>query len=588
MRIWRLLDRSQRRRLVALQMLSVLMALSTVGGIAAVVPFFAVLADPNSIESNAVLRALYQHLHFASQGSFVIALGGAFIAIVLLANAVNLFGTLAINRFALQLGDTFFVRLFEQYLRRDFEFHLRNNSAALASKLLHESGRVSTGILRQGLLLVANIVTVIFVLASILLLNPLIAVGATIVLGAGYAAVYAITQSLLLRGGRAQSRYQTQRTQLVSESLGAIREVIILDVRDVFVRRFAAYCRSFSRVESGTLAIATAPKNVLECAIVLCLVGGALYLRSVSNGVGPWLGQLSFIGLAAYRMLPALQQAFTAIVSIRSNQVVFETLADELERTPDDGATPALDCPWRGGPQQEIRMRDVSFRYAANRAPALSGFSLRIPAGSAVGFVGANGSGKTTLVDVLAGLLVPTSGQVEIDGVALDRTNRSAWRSAIAYVPQNVFLLDATVAENIALGMAPDRIDRERLHSAVRLGRLADCIASLPNGYDEVLGERGCKLSGGQRQLLGIARALYRDASVLILDEATSALDTSAEDEIVATLNALREGRTLLMISHRLSALRHCDIIHEVRNGRISRSGAYADFQPALETRTIA
>src|SRR6185437_8177291 len=247
---------------------------------------------------------------------FVIALGGAFIGLVLLASAINLFGTLAINRFALQLGDTFFVRLFEQYLRRDFEFHLRSNSAALASKLLHESGRVSTGILRQGLLLVANIVTVVFVMASILLLNPLAAIGATVILGAGYGAVYAITHSLLLRGGRAQTRYQTQRTQLVSESLGAIREVIILDVRDVFVRRFAAYCHSFSRVESGTLAIATAPKNILECAIVLCLVGSALYLRSVSHGVGPWLGQLSFIGLAAYRLLPALQQAFTAIVSI--------------------------------------------------------------------------------------------------------------------------------------------------------------------------------------------------------------------------------------------------------------------------------
>lgn len=588
-RIWRLLDRSQRRRLVALQMLSVLMALSTVGGIAAIVPFFAVLADPRSIESNAVLRALYRHLHFASQGSFVLALGGAFIGLVLLANAVNLFGTLAINRFALQLGDSFFVRLFEQYLRRDFEFHLRSNSAALASRLLHESGRVSTGILRQGLLLVANLVTVVFVLASILVLNPRIAVGATIVLGAGYAAVYMITQSLLLRGGRAQSRYQRQRTQLVSESLGAIREVIILDVRAVFVRRFAACCRSFSRVESGTVAVATAPRNVLECAIVLCLVGGALYLRSMSRGVGPWLGQLGFIGLAAYRLLPALQQAFTAIVSIRSNQAVFETLADELERIPDNAAAPPLaDRPWRNGPQQEIRMRDVSFRYAANRPAALSCFSLRIPAGSAVGFVGANGSGKTTLVDVLAGLLAPTSGHVEVDGVALDRTSRSAWQSSIAYVPQNVFLLDATVAENIALGIASERIDRERLHSAVRLARLTDCVASLPSGYDEVLGERGCKLSGGQRQLLGIARALYRDASVLILDEATSALDNAAEDEIVATLDALRPGRTLLMISHRLSALRHCDIIHEVANGRIGRSGHYADFQRATETRTIA
>ena len=189
---------------------------------------------------------------------------------------------------------------------------------------------------------------------------------------------------------------------------------------------------------------------------------------------------------------------------------------------------------------------------------------------------------------MLAGLLSPTSGHVEIDGIVLDRVSRSAWQSAIAYVPQHVFLLDATVAENVALGVPPDRIDRERLQSAVKLAHLTECIASLPNGYEEVLGERGCSLSGGQRQLLGIARALYRDASVLILDEATSALDHAAEDEIVATLDALRPGRTVLMISHRLSALRHCDIVHEVRNGRIGRSGTCTDFEPTRETPIVA
>jgi ABC-type multidrug transport system fused ATPase/permease subunit len=581
--VWRLLDHTQRRKLIALQLLSVLMALSAVGGIAAIVPFFAVLADPNSIQSNVLLHALYQHLGFASAGSFVSASGAAFIVLILFANAANLFGTLAINRFALRISDQFFIRLFEQYLRHDFGFHLRSNSAALASTLLHESGRVSIGVLRQGLVLVTNVVTIVFIMVSILILNPLIALGATLGLSVVYAAVYAITRSLLLQNGRSQSRYQAKRTQLVSESLGAIREVIILDAREFFVQRFTDYCRSFSRIELTTLAISSSPRNILECALVFCLVGVGSYLRSRSDSVGPWLEQLGFFGLAAYRLMPALQQTFVAVVSIRTHHVAFENLAAELEKIPrDDNVTHAQSAPeWRGRPRREIRVQDVSFRYAANRPAAISSVSLCLPAGSAVGFVGANGSGKTTLVDVLAGLLIPTSGHVEIDGVTLDRASRGAWQSTIAYVPQNVFVLDATLAENIALGVLPEQIDRERLDLVIELARLTEVLASLPDGYSELLGDRGCRLSGGQRQRLGIARALYRDASVLILDEATSALDNTAEEEIVGMLNALRPSRTLLLIAHRFSALRHCDTIHEFRHGRIVRSGTYADLQSA-------
>jgi ABC-type bacteriocin/lantibiotic exporter with double-glycine peptidase domain len=201
--------------------------------------------------------------------------------------------------------------------------------------------------------------------------------------------------------------------------------------------------------------------------------------------------------------------------------------------------------------------------------------------------MGANGSGKTTLVDMLAGLLTPQSGRVEVDGIVLDPTTRGAWQATIAYVPQQVFLFDATIAENIALGVLPAQIDRERLEMAVRMARLADCVASFPNGLDDTLGERGCRLSGGQRQRLGIARALYRDASVLILDEATSSLDNAAEDEIVDMLEGLRPSRTLILIAHRPSALRHCEVIHELKEGRIVRSSSYREFQPSMRARTV-
>ena len=218
------------------------------------------------------------------------------------------------------------------------------------------------------------------------------------------------------------------------------------------------------------------------------------------------------------------------------------------------------------------------FRYQSDRPPAADGLSLRIPARAAVGFVGPNGSGKTTLIDIVAGLLVPDRGHVEIDGVCLNESNRRDWMARIAYVPQTIYLLDASIAQNVALGVPAAAIDRERLLAAANLAQLDDFVASLPDGYEHQLGERGIRLSGGQRQRIGLARALYGDASVLILDEATNSLDGLTEQELIATLLRLRGRYTILLIAHRLSTLRACDVIFEMDRGRITASGTYAEL----------
>jgi len=226
-------------------------------------------------------------------------------------------------------------------------------------------------------------------------------------------------------------------------------------------------------------------------------------------------------------------------------------------------------------PQQEIRLEEVSFRYAPDQPWALRGVSLRVPARAAVGFVGVNGSGKTTLVDVIVGLLVPSEGRVEVDGSALDEANRAAWQSRIVYVPQNMFLLDSSIAQNIAFGIPAADINRHRLLEAVRLAQLDEFIKTLPAGYDHRVGERGIQLSGGQRQRIGIARALYREATVLVFDEATNALDGLTEQELMATLGRLRGRYTTILIAHRMTAVRSCDIIFELENGKITGSGTY-------------
>src|SRR5208282_2034843 len=269
---------------------------------------------------------------------------------------------------------------------------------------------------------------------------------------------------------------------------------------------------------------------------------------------GPWLGELTFIAFAAYRLLPILQQVFTASVRIRADRAALTLIAPDLRR-PQVARQRAFhrdslaaDSWWSERPREEIRIKEVSFQYATRRSPALDKIDLGIPARATVGLVGANGSGKTTLMDLIAGLLVPMEGELRIDGVALDDANRAAWQSRIAYVPPEIFLLDSSIAQNIAFGIPPEAIDRPRMIQAARLAQLEGFITALPERYDHRVGERGVKLSGGQRQRIGIARAMYKEAPVLLLDEAMSALDCMTEAELMMALAELRGRCTIILI----------------------------------------
>jgi ATP-binding cassette, subfamily B, bacterial PglK len=584
--VWRLLDRRQKRQLAAMQLLSMLMALSTVGGMAAVLPFFTMLAEPHALLVHPALRWCYQVLHFTDETRFVVGLGVLFAAGIVMSNVINLLGSLAMDRFAFRLGDALQVGLFEEYLHRDYAFHAKTHSATLTANVLYETGRVASGILRHGLILLTSVVSVLFIVGSIVLLDPLVAIIAISGLGASYALMYAAMSGQLRRNGERESREFEHRTRLVGESFGAIKELILLHAQTLFVKRVARCCKAISSTIVGNLAIGHIPRHLIECATACVLVGVALHSRAGGESAGAWLAKLSFIGLAVYRLLPALQQVFLAVIRIRAESPAFERIEADLRlwraRMPENARLRAGSS-WHGRPRHAIQLSNVCYRHSLDGPAALTNLSLRIRAGTMVGFVGSNGCGKTTLADVISGLLVPQSGSIEIDGIALDSGNRGDWQTTIAYVPQQVFLCDVTLAENIALGAARETIDLARIGEVVRWARLEECVAALPAGVEATLGEAGARLSGGQRQRLGIARALYRSASVLIMDESTSALDPDAERDITDDIAELKRSHTILLIAHRWSALRHCDIIHELSNGRIVRSGTYEDMHPLEE-----
>jgi ATP-binding cassette, subfamily B, bacterial PglK len=577
--IWKLLDRREQLQWLALQVVAIGMALATLISVAAAAPFFSAIASPSLIHQSGLLITLRELLQVSNERSFLLALAILFVTTVVLANAINLFGSLAMNRYAYRLGNRFSGALLREYMHRGLAFNAASDTATLFNNVVWEVNRGTTGVVQAVFVLGANLATATLIIVSLAVLHPQLAMGVLVVVGSSYAAVYTLVRQRVIRNAQREIHDTASRTRIASASFAAIKEITLSGSVEFFIRQFEESCRSIAHVAVKTQSIGQAPRWILECIALGALSAVALALLAGSAGPSR-LGQLAFMAFATYRLLPALQLIFQAVVKIRADQVAFTRIAADLRwavSRKHEQTTPPADSAWCGRPREEVMLHGVSFRYLPCRTAAIRNVTLRIPAHKTVGLIGKSGSGKTTLAHLIAGLLTPSAGSIAIDGIELDDASLAGWRTAIGYVPQDVCLLDASIAENIAFGIPAANIDHRRLRHAAQRANLHHFIASLPRGYDEPLGEHGVRMSGGERQRIGIARALYRDASLLILDEATSALDAETEAGIFATLRSLRRECTIVLITHRTSALHLCDLIFEVDGGVLKQQAAPRD-----------
>ena len=457
---------------------------------------------------------------------------------------------------------------YDKYIQRnssEYIFAMQSLTSTFSGRVLLPGLKaISDGIVCCGIL-------ILLAFASGVILAYLAAVLAVSVL------VYdRFSKKMLIAYGERKNTSATKMLSRLNEGIQGLKEIRILNAESYFYRGLVENAKIFSENDSRTQAIIIAPRYLIELLIVGFLIGLVSVTASSEEELQKLIPVLTIYSFAALRLMPSTNSVLTNVLALRANRnavaLLYKDMKD-IEEVSHITSQPA-DIDKDNDPFLKLELRDLTYTYPTAKRPALQNISLVIKAGQSVGIIGASGAGKTTILDVLLGLLEPSTGEVLFNGRALSATRADLMKN-VAYLPQEIFLADSSLRENVALGLMPGEIDELLLVKSLEMARLSDLILELPQGLDTVIGEQGVRLSGGQRQRIALARAFYHQRTVLVFDEATSALDNDTESEIVTEIHQLKRRKTVIMIAHRLSTLQHCDIIVKLHKGRIVDVGSF-------------
>tara|TARA_A100001015_G_scaffold321384_1_gene451852 strand:+ start:7000 stop:8697 length:1698 start_codon:yes stop_codon:yes gene_type:complete len=554
--------------------------------IASIAPFMAIVSDTSLINESPLIHKIYNYFNFKNDNDFMIFLSLIVFSLFIVSVIVSLFTTWRLLRYSQKVGAEISISLFSHYLNQDWLFHSKNSSNEFSRKIFEEVKRLTGGIIQPLLHLNNKLILTSFMVVALLFYNFNVAIITLIIFGIFYLSIFLLLRKKLYINSVEISNLNKNRYNLIGEAFGGIKELIINNNFFLFLNQFSSSNTRFAYTSSNNQAMAQLPKFIAELVAIGSVLFLIIYLLILNNsGLNKLLPTLAVFGIAGFKILPAFQQIFASIATIKGNISAFNSIKQELStaKKQNSQASKILKVTF----DDFIKIDNLSYQYDSKKSFALKKINLVINKYSKTGIVGKTGSGKSTLIDILTGLVHPSEGLISVDMQKIKSENAKGWRENIAYIPQNIFLFDTTVLENITFSNNFNEIDMNRFKKAIEVANINEFINTLNDDFNSKIGQRGVQLSGGQRQRIGIARALYQDKPLLIFDEATSSLDSETEKNIINSILDTYKDKTVINITHRVENLIHFDKIIVLDDSQIINSGTFEELSKDVKFKNL-
>ena len=575
LRLWPHLSRHHKRKFTFIVILMVIASIAEMFSIATVIPFLGVIAAPETVFNLEIFQGLIQFLSLTSPQQIVLPITVLFASTAIFAGLMRMLLLWSNIKFSFSCGSDLSVKMYERTIYQKYSVHLKRNSSEVISGVTAKTN-ILIDIIGQFLVLLTSIFIVTSILIILLYFNPLIALSVFSFFGFFYFYVFKFTHKKLLKNSNLISSKLTSIIKNLNEGLGGIRDILLTGTQSYYVELYKKSDFGLRKAQGANQFAGLSPRYLMEAIGMVVLAVIAYFMTLQETGILEAIPFLAALGLGAQKILPLMQQSWAAISTIRGNHKSLEDAINLLEQSTAIKDNRKIMTPLSFN--NEILLKNISFRYTKKTPFVINNFSLSIKKGSRIGFIGKTGSGKSTIMDIVMGLLDPTKGLFLVDGEIVSKKNIQNWQKNVAHVPQVIFLSDASIAENIAFGMPHEEINYNRVKIVAKMAQIDRFIETFPKKYKAVIGERGIRLSGGQKQRIGIARALYNNAQVIIFDEATSSLDSETEKVVMESIDSLSKDLTILIIAHRITTLKNCDLIISLEDGKIINKGSFNDI----------